>query len=277
VAETEAAERPFAETPASGREGKKSIWNVALTPIVLALLGLVLLPVALVLYPSSTQTSAPGYSRLGVLTQLHISFIRYFAVQVSSTTAEIEVVVTEAPNQTVANTSAILTVSPPSGIKFRTCPRKSCRGVGGLLQSETWTTPLVFNRLSAAAVFFVTAQSLGVSYNQVDAMAAFPDVYYSGYTSNISPELLVAYHIPATASYDWSGTPAAALPGAFAGWTEPLTGIDTPAKIAVGINESRQSSDSHLTFLAGALIGVAGGALVGAIQELVGNLVKRRE
>lgn len=59
MAETEAAERPSAETPASGQNGKKSFWKVAVTPVVLALLGLVLLPVARALYPTATSRSSP--------------------------------------------------------------------------------------------------------------------------------------------------------------------------------------------------------------------------
>jgi hypothetical protein len=68
--------------------------------------------------------------------------------------------------------------------------------------------------------------------------------------------------------------PAAALKGSSAAWTEPLVGADTPGKVAVGINQTRQSSDNHLAFLAGALIGVAAGAVLAAIQELLSNLVK---
>jgi hypothetical protein len=72
--------------------------------------------------------------------------------------------------------------------------------------------PLVFKKGNATAAFLVKAQSLGVSYNPLDAMVALPDVYYTGYTDTNATELLVAYHVPAAASYDWSGTPAAALP-----------------------------------------------------------------
>jgi hypothetical protein len=42
----------------------------------------------------------------------------------------------------------------------------------------------------------------------------------------------------------------------------------------VGINQSRQSSDNHLAFIAGALIGVAGGAVLSGIQEGLGRIFK---
>ena len=40
-----------------------------------------------------------------------------------------------------------------------------------------------------------------------------------------------------------------------------------PDVVATGINHASEARDNDLTFLAGALVGVAGGALLSAIQE----------
>jgi hypothetical protein len=277
MAETEAAERPSGEMPASDQDDKKSIWKVAITPVVLAVLGLVLLPVALALYPSSTATSAPAYSRLSVLTNQRIVDVDYVAIQVKPTLAKIIVsVVRQLPAKPIVGAPApylTLVVSPPVGTSFGSC-YGGCAKVHGPIPAFTWTVHLPFNGAYAAEAFFVKAKSLGVSDNGENALVAIPEFFYTGVGS---PEFLAGYDIPSAGSYDWSALPPAAFKGSAVGWTEPIIYYDTPAKIAVGINQSRQSSDNHLAFLAGALLGVAGGAIIGAVQELLSSLVKSRD
>jgi hypothetical protein len=268
---------PQGELPPSSapnESGKNQVWKMMATPIVLALLGIALLPVAFALYPSSTATSDPAYARLSVLTNQKITFIDFSVVQVKATLAKIEIEVVRAlptPTAGAPTPFANLIVSPPIGTRFPSC-YGGCTEIHGPVPAFTWEVPLTFNGHGQAFEnFFVQAKSLGVNDNGVTALAVLPEVFYQGYGT---PEILVFYHIPSVRSFDWSAlSPAAYTPSAI-GWSEPIAGYDTPSKVAVGINESRQSSDNHVAFIAGALIGVAGGALVSAIQETLGRIFK---
>jgi hypothetical protein len=59
-------------------------------------------------------------------------------------------------------------------------------------------------------------------------------------------------------------------------WLEPLSALSVPA-LATGTSESEVNLDNLRTFLAGALVGIGGGALVGAIQELTHQRDQRAE
>lgn len=91
----------------------------------------------------------------------------------------------------------------------------------------------------------------------------------------------VSYELPRGDSYDWTGGPA---PYSFTAqfghtgvtWLEPLSALTLPA-LATGTSESEVNLDSLRTFLAGALVGIGGGALVGAIQELTHQRDQRAE
>jgi hypothetical protein len=68
-------------------------------------------------------------------------------------------------------------------------------------------------------------------------------------------------------TYDWSSFPTSELEGSVVRWQEQLAPDDTPERTTVGINYTRQTRDANLNFLAGALVGVAGAAILSAIQE----------
>jgi hypothetical protein len=107
-----------------------------------------------------------------------------------------------------------------------------------------------------------------VSSNDLNAYAALPQVSYqlSG-TGLTAPTLLATYQIPAAAAYDWSAFPAALVSISAATWREPLVKGNTPGRVAAGINYAAQSRTHYLTFLSALVLGIAGGAIVAAIQE----------
>jgi hypothetical protein len=258
------------------KKDKKSLWKMMVTPVALVLLGVALLPVALSLYPSSTETSAPAYPRVSVLTNLHIAFIDYSAVQVNPSLAQIEVELARGTSSAPVTgvPFASLVVSPPYGTSFRTCPPTVCTEFTGKGQvpAFTWKVLVTFNaKGDAFAYFYVKTKSLGLSVNGLSAQAVIPEAFYNGVGI---PEFLVSYHIPAAATYNWSALPPAAFSASTIAWSEPLVQEDTPPKVAVGTNQSRQSSDDHLAFVAGALIGVAGGAVLSAFQEALSRIFK---
>lgn len=96
-------------------------------------------------------------------------------------------------------------------------------------------------------------------------MAAIPEVLYYGPGS---PTLFTEYdNAPLGSNYDWSALPTLFGNGTKVLWSEPVTGGLSPGRIAVGINQANQTKNSNKTFFAGALIGLAGGALLSAVQE----------
>jgi hypothetical protein len=96
--------------------------------------------------------------------------------------------------------------------------------------------------------------------------------------------LTINCEYPHASSYQWSGTIAPAVMDDNLSWqASPYPEHETPQVTAV--NPSAQSSEDHSTFLAGALVGVSGAALIGALTELlhvhpqtvtVGRLRRRR-
>ena len=79
--------------------------------------------------------------------------------------------------------------------------------------------------------------------------------------------MLTYYEIPAAASYDWPSFQPEGFQDGRVIWAEDLSSNDTQSRVAVGINYSAQTRDDFMIFLAGALVGLMGGALIGAVQE----------
>jgi hypothetical protein len=260
--------KPSDDMPPLSAAHKRSRMKKVLTPVVLAVLGLVLLVTAFILYPSTPEAPSPPYSRLWLTTTFPTSYIIYKVFQVSLGTAEIRILVQLPPGATgppVGAPAGHVSVSPPFGIYFRDCPAPACT-VYSHSYSE-WTVPLAFRTNGAASVrFFVEAHNFGLTYNGVTASAAIPEVIYQGPVKT-QVYLLAGYPIPSAPSYDWSSFPTAATNHSNALWQEALINGDTAGRTAVGLNHAGQSGVDNETFFAGALLGLAGGAILAAVQE----------
>jgi hypothetical protein len=263
-------ESPDESRPSESATHSRSRLRKILTPLILSILGLVLLAVAAVLYPRSTEISAPAYPQVVVFTKFGITSINYRIAQVSPATAEIFITADRPlPGPRASTQPANVTVNLPPGITFRNC---TCDlGVFGSYAIG----PLTFNHLGDASVaFFVKASSFGVTFNGVNAYAAIPEISYSGPGQ---PEFYIQYGIPSADSYDWSAFPTAFITNSLVIWKETLSSVSpsglvtatdgTPGRVAVGINHGGESSDDNKTFLAGILAGLAGAAILSAIQE----------
>jgi hypothetical protein len=128
---------------------------------------------------------------------------------------------------------------------------------------------------TATVVFPLTAHSFGSDTNGVTAYAALPHVSYQLTTSSRGPEppiLYSEYQITSPNSYDWSTFPPESRGSSSATWEEFLTSTtngEVAGRVVPGIDHGRQSSDANWTFIAGALLGLAGGAILSAVQELL--------
>jgi hypothetical protein len=91
-------------------------------------------------------------------------------------------------------------------------------------------------------------------------------------------KISIIYGVPDAHNYDWTGGPAPysvtsanATSDAEATWYEQLNTLNEPTPVSA-TNNSAAGLDSLRTFIAGALVGVGGGALVGATQEATQRL-----
>jgi hypothetical protein len=245
------------------------------TPVALFVAAVVFAIIALELYPSTAQLPTPPYATLGVTSVAGpVGIIRYLVTQVSPTRAEMLVTVKMPVDTKVPAPGAVdVLAAPPIGTRFTTCPAPNCKFAPST-DVTSWAKPLIFSMKSdgfgqpvptAETGFLVDASGFGVTHNSTTASAAIPQVLYEG--GGGSPTLLTQYNIPGASSYDWSSFPTEFANSRFATWSELVTSGDVGGRAAVGINHANQSSESDDTFIAGALIGLAGGALLSGFQE----------
>jgi hypothetical protein len=243
------------------------------TVLVMAVLGVGLSLGAFSFYPrGSAGVPTPLFSRLGISTTFPIALVGLNIIQVSPSVAELKIsieLLARTPSPPAGAQPASIVVAPALGTSFRNCPPPFCKTLPGAPPASLWVVPLTFQTAAnftgkATAVFYVKAASFGLAVNGTTASAAIPEVLYNGPGK---PMLLVAYHIPDAASYDWSSFPTAAVNSSVATWQESFASGDTPGRAAIGIRPAGQSSRDYKTFLAGALLGLGGGAIIAAFQE----------
>jgi hypothetical protein len=249
-------------------------WKRFRRSIVLVFLAALFSLATVWLYRNSGELPTPPYATLGVVSIRPIALIEYTAIQVTSSTAEIKITVelpvgaaVPPPGAPVAN----LVVGAPTRTSFRSCPVPACE-TNPELDISSWRVPLAFKAVSgpngvvgtASADFYVYAHSFGDMYNDASASVSIPEVIYKG---SGTPYLVVQYRIPDAVDYDWPVLPPVFANTIFASWDEPITGGQVRAEAASGTDYSNQSRDTFDTFLAGITLGVAGGAVVSAIQE----------
>ncbi len=100
--------------------------------------------------------------------------------------------------------------------------------------------------------------------NGLTAEASLPVVTFQNNGNAGYGIVNVTYRIPDGTTYDWNNGPD---PDHLK-WTEPVSSATTAVQVA-GNNNSAASRDTLVVLIVGILLGTAGGALVGSIQELV--------
>ena len=263
-----------------GRQRSRPFRKKFLTAAILAVVGVALGLIAYAVYPLRTQQPVPTYTTLLLESKIEIDTVTYRVYQISPSTAEIRISVL-LPYSTASPPTgppkASLTVFLPLGTVIHPCPKSFCFDAGG--GNTGWYKPLAFRSTigpgalpnvttrgrNAFVSFTVKAHSFGVTSDGATASAAVPKLNYLGPGS---PSLITQYQIPSANKYDWSTLPPAFVNSKEAQWLEQMNGNSTlPDADAVGTNHATQTRDNDLTFLAGVLLGVGGGALVAAGQE----------
>jgi hypothetical protein len=280
---------PTPSTVHDDRPRNRLLRKKILTPVALAVIGVALLAGAINLYTSPSELPTPPYATLALSSTFPIQNIFYTVDQVSPAIAELQIGV-ELPSgralPPVGASIAHMLIIPPFGTHFRTCPRYPGAAarfaatpycLSTSLFSENlfiWVQPLIFKTFrgplqtppfgAAYAQVFVKAHSFGKTFNGVTASAAIPSVTYN---DSGTPILETQYTIPSASSYDWSAFPTQFANGTIARWNEQVNGGTAEGRAAVGVNHANQSDDDNKTFVAGALLGLAGAAFLSAVQE----------
>jgi hypothetical protein len=130
----------------------------------------------------------------------------------------------------------------------------------------------------SAQAEFVANSSHGVAFtaNGLDLRGQLPALEPNSFDSSNAPEVSATYVIPSSDGYDWVGVPDFTGLGPIGvSFTRSTGTVDSPSPFRAS-NPVEQQSESNATFVAGALIGVAGGALVSAGQEAISLIKDRR-
>jgi hypothetical protein len=120
----------------------------------------------------------------------------------------------------------------------------------------------------AAATLSLDAPDLMVAGNGESISGNLPKLLWGDYPPPTNPPVVLLYELPDASSYQWSG---ASLPSNYP--EDKVVWNASPYNVGgsqiIAVNANAQSSDATRTFFAGAIVGIAGAALIGGIQELL--------
>ena len=266
--------RPRGDQPSPAAAGRRSRRKKIVTPLVLAVLGLAMLAIAFAVYPKTPEAPTPGYSELIITSAVPINYVQYDAYQVAADKAKISVSVVLPASVRARLPTGATTVQVwlPIGDAFTRCPPPACKVIPqGSQISSYWKEPLTFTSAGGSAQaattdFMVKAPDFGSTFNGIDASAAIPEVRNLG-PANPEPVLIAGYAIKSAGSYDWSSFQPEDTTSHSAVWQEDIPRGDTASRVAVGVNHGGQSRGETLSLVAGTLLGLAGAAILAAIQE----------
>jgi hypothetical protein len=228
------------------------------------------------LYPRPGELPTPSYVTLTVNSTFPIGIINYsVASQVHPrfTVAKITVVLQLSSLHAPASSpTATVDVTSPNSIPFNKCPTTVCAFAP---RANVLGKMLLFEPrpgATATATFQVRAEDFGETFNGITASAAIPQVFYQchevlGCPPANPPQLEARYNLPSPKNYDWASFPTQLEKPTYAVWNEQVTGGEVAGRAAVGIDHDNQQWNDDKTFAAGALIGLAGAALLSAAQE----------
>ena len=123
-------------------------------------------------------------------------------------------------------------------------------------------TPPAFP-VTASWDFEVHDTAFAWAANGLTAEASLPIVEFQDDGNTGYGNVTVHYRIPGGSTYDWNDGPD---PDHLS-WTEPVSSALTAVQVA-GIDNRAADADTRDVLIVGILLGTAGGALVGAIQEV---------
>jgi hypothetical protein len=247
-------------------------WPKILVPLVI---GIVTGAGAWMVYQHSSHTEvpAPSYATVVLQSRLRLALITYQVSQQPHDTAIDISVKVHAGALSRGGPAQTLQLIPPNDISFFKCLdcAESAAQIGKVNQPVTLMFTSAGSGFEKADVSYQAPAGFGDIANGLDASAAIPHVSYQCIKclDPGNPQLKADYILQRADRYNW--TPAVEYRGGNeVWWAEPVVADgETPGSVATGVDPNTQQWDNTLTFAAGALVGVAGGALLTMVTELL--------
>lgn len=253
-----------------------------MAPIVLAVVGVVLLAIVFSqLLPDQDEVSSPSQPFLSIDSTLPVSFINYAVFpSKSGVTVSINVTSRQAANgASPADLGVVFALYLPLGWSFLSCRQAGCYGQPRIkthnvgLPDTVATWELAFSSSTGSTDGGISIEGghhFGFASDSITEAVALPEVQVNepNPPSGSGIDLDVQYDTLANpGGYDWSSLPPQAETKSYVLWVEELVDGYEPSRVVTGVNHSAEASQNRTTFLAGALAGVAGAALIAALQE----------
>jgi hypothetical protein len=282
------AARVTASLPAAAKPTRSRRKKI-LVPVVLAVIGLALLAAGFLMYPRRAEAPAPTSDTLAVMgagsyvntryANSHMKAIYYTVQQLHPDVARLTIDVV-LDGTSVPHGAQLLIqlnwLSRRGGFTVLRCSPLCTTSFQPTTALPYIRSPVGGGGVSTATAYFVLkAHSYGVAANGATAAVAFPQVSFAG--TQQATMTLTFTNIPAANTYDWSSYPPSNVNNFGTEWVEPVTPGNpanlllgtavTNGRVVTGINHTAQAHDSTFTLVVGVLFGIAGGALVAAVQE----------
>lgn len=267
-------QREGSQSPAPVTQGRRRLKKIFI-PLVLSGLGLGLGLVAYFLvYPSpETGIPVPAYSKIYIETSVPILLA---SAIIDQGRIRVVVVLPEGAHAPPANAKEDIRIELPNGASFHNCSGCADYQSSSLFGLPSYATgKLTFSRklfghpslsMDATVSFQVTPSYFGMDFDGSNAYAAIPEITLKGPRLE-GYQLAANFLIPSASSYDWSSSSPTSVDSSSVHWIEDLKSGGMAGRTTDGINHAREANDLTLSFLAGALIGLAGGAILSAMQE----------
>jgi hypothetical protein len=266
-------ERPGAQHPVQ-RTRRRSVW------IFLAVIGCGLLSLALALLATSGDDQQPTAPQafVSIYSFVPLNGLYYTVNRLSASTFLLNISMQTFNRTSSSDSFLTLQVILPPGWKFGSCSSAAADCVGRPAytvnpdgtpgMSATWQLNFVASQGSSSVEVQVPVfgRNFGYDVSSSEESVALPSVYADQPSANF-PLNVTYQNIPTAQRYDWSSFPPSVETDSYSEWTEEVAGEYQSPRIAVGIDHGAQEQQNNHIFLAGAAVGVGGGALIGALQE----------
>jgi hypothetical protein len=269
VAKVPQAEVPVAEGSTStvrARIAKARLWYVP--PLLLVCIAVASAAAVVLVFPQEPATRLPASPGLTVFTDQPVSYV---SVEVRPLPPDLVGVQIAVPTKQPTSVTAYFDV--PKGAKVVACYAPFCDYPSG----SSWavlTGVYVKDLQEEMMAIRLSSVSYAWDTNGVTALLQLPQVSISpsdplSKSNVVSPQtsLYVQYDVDISAYQLTGGTPPYYIGIDSVQWREPISDASGLVSV-VGTDRSAQQHETFALFLSGALIGVVGGALIGAVQEV---------